>query len=256
MKLAVYSDLHLEFGVGFHLPSDLDADVLILAGDIIKFDDLKPLAFFLKNWHKPVVFVAGNHEFYTKSPMKNRELDFLNWCKTEKPNVHFLRDEALSLDGVHFFGGTMWTDFNGASISAMEYARMNMNDFRYIKTSDSTCLLPIDTIEMHAVFVKKLLQWLQQDLTGPRVVISHHAPVTNPKTQYLNSRLSPAFNSLDMQNIIEEYKPHLWIYGHTHECDNQVFLSTKIFSNQLGYPKGGGEFECVGFNPYGGFIEV
>ena len=31
----------------------------------------------------------------------------------------------------------------------------------------------------------------------------------------------PAFNSLDMIDVIENRQPALWAYGHTHECDDQ-----------------------------------
>lgn len=96
-------------------------------------------------------------------------------------------------------------------------------------------LTPDDTIGLHEAFVEKLLAWFEQNLSGARVVITHHAPAMNPHTKYGSSPLMPAFNSLDMVPIIEKYQPHLWIYGHTHECDNQCIGRTQIISNQLGY---------------------
>jgi predicted phosphodiesterase len=48
MKIISYSDLHLEFGQNFQPPSDSDADVMILAGDIITFRNFKPLGWMLK----------------------------------------------------------------------------------------------------------------------------------------------------------------------------------------------------------------
>lgn len=68
---------------------------------------------------------------------------------------------------------------------------------------------PADTILYHEHYVQKLLNWFEQDLSGSRVVISHHAPVVNPKTKYADSKLMPAFNSLDMVPIIEKYQPNL-----------------------------------------------
>ncbi len=43
MKIISYSDLHLEFGGGFLPPAETDADIMILAGDIITFRDYAPL---------------------------------------------------------------------------------------------------------------------------------------------------------------------------------------------------------------------
>jgi hypothetical protein len=37
----------------------------------------------------------------------------------------------------------------------------------------------------------------------------------------------PAFNSLDMILVIEKYQPALWVYGHTHECDDQMIGKTR-----------------------------
>ena len=76
MKIITYSDLHLEFGSGWSLPSDIDGDVMILSGDIINFKDYEPLTRFLENWRKPVLYVAGNHEYYTQYPMDEKEEDF------------------------------------------------------------------------------------------------------------------------------------------------------------------------------------
>ena len=102
----------------------------------------------------------------------------------------------------------------------------------------------------------KLLEWFENDLDGPRIVITHHAPVVNPDTQYASSPLMPAFNSLDMKEIIEKHQPNLWIYGHTHECDDQTIGETRIVSNQLGYPIRDDGFECAGFDEGGKLIEV
>jgi len=256
MRIISYSDLHLEFESGWTMPKDVDADLMILAGDIVTFRDYTPLARFLEGWKKPVLYVTGNHELYTRTPRDEEENAFKNWLAANHPNVTFLCDEAISMDGVHFFGGTMWTDFNVGDLQAMAIAQHQMNDFRLIKNSDFSPFEPSDTLKLHEHYVKKLLKWFQSDLVGSRVVISHHAPVINPCTKFMGSSLSPAFNSLDMLDIIEEYQPALWIYGHTHECDDQMIGKTRIISNQLGYHNHMGGFECTGFDEKGKPVEV
>ena len=237
MKIITYSDLHLEFGTDFMPPADSSADLMILAGDILVFNKRKPFSRFLKEWHKPVLFVAGNHEYYSGRPMAEENALFKAWLAGNHPNVTFLQDEPITMDGVHFFGGTMWTDFAGANSLAMNHAQISMNDYRCISVNEDQELRPEDTITLHDNYVQKLIEWFEQDLPGPRVVISHHAPVVNPETQYGNSQLGPAFNSLDMPAIIEKYQPNLWVYGHTHECDDQRIGTTRIISNQRGYPR-------------------
>ena len=115
----------------------------------------------------------------------------------------------------------MWTDFCQASEKAMLEARTQMNDYRLIMMGQDRILTPHETVKMHDVFVEKIRHWFSSVLTGARVVITHYAPVVNSNTKYGNSSLMPAFNSLDMIAIIETHQPALWVYGHTHECDNQ-----------------------------------
>lgn len=251
MKIITYSDLHLEFGTDFLPPAESDADVMILAGDIITFGDYSPLERFLAGWNKPVLFLAGNHEFYTRTPMRDEAERFKGWLGENFPNVTFLQDEAVTLEGVHFFGGTMWTDFSGGNAKAMLEARAQMNDFRLIRQSDDVTLTPEHTVELHKAFTEKLAAWFAEPLSGVRVVITHHAPEVNPNTKYGGSLLMPAFNSLDMIEVIDTHQPALWVYGHTHECDDHQRGNTRIISNQLGYPSGGGGYECRGFDPAG-----
>jgi Icc-related predicted phosphoesterase len=76
------------------------------------------------------------------------------------------------------------------------------------------------------------------------------------KTNYANSKLMPALNSLDMVPIIEKYQPNLWVYGHTHECDNQTIGETRIISNQSSYPREFDACECEGFSESGLMAEI
>jgi len=251
MKIITYSDLHLEFGSNFKPPKNSDADLMILAGDIITFKNFKPLSDFLSDWKKPVLFIAGNHEYYTRKPMSECEDEFQNFISTNYPNVTWLNNSTFVLDDFHFFGGTMWTDFDESNQEAMRNALGAMNDFRQILTKNGQFLLPQDTVKMHNVFKEKLINWLEKYEGKKRVVISHHAPVKNPNTKYGDSKLQAAFNSLDMVEIIEKYQPNLWIYGHTHECDDQIIGETRIISNQLGYPRNDGSFECSEFDKFG-----
>jgi Icc-related predicted phosphoesterase len=96
-----------------------------------------------------------------------------------------------------------------------------------------------------------LLHWFSKDLRGPRVVITHNPPAINPRSRFKGSPLMAAFNSLDMVEVIERHQPALWVYGHTHECDDQRIGRTRIISNQLGYPTSSGAFECEDFDEAG-----
>jgi hypothetical protein len=177
------------------------------------------------------------------------------FSQRQMPEIALL-DEEVSIGGVNFFGGTMWTDFNGGDLRAMETARSQMNDYRLIYNPDETPFTPADSIALHKNFASKLLKWFGKNLSGPHVVISHNAPVINPNSKYKGGPLTPAFNSLDMVEIIGARQPALWVYGHTHECDDQTIGRTRIISNQLGYPGNLGGFECKDFDEAGLPVEV
>ena len=161
---------------------------MILAGDIITLGQYDPLDRLLQNWKKPVLYVTGNHEYYTRRPINEEDQRFRAWLSTEHPNVKLLLDEEASIGDVHFFGGTMWTDFHGENLRAMDTAQNQRNDFRLIYNPDRTPFSPADSVALHKNFVSKLLIWLGKDLSGPRVVISHNAPVINPNTSRLLAR--------------------------------------------------------------------
>ena len=229
---------------------------MILAGDIVTLRDYEPLDKILRKWKNPVLYVTGNHEYYTRLPMNEEDNRFKAWLEDRHPHVKLLLDEEVSIGGVNFFGGTMRTDFNGGDLRAMETAQDQMNDFRLICNPDRTPFSPADAVALHENFASKLLYWLGKDLSGPRVVISHYAPVINPNSKYMGGPLTPAFNSLNMVEIIRTHQPALWVYGHTHECDDQTSGRTRIISNQLGYPGNLAGFECMDFDEAGLPVEI
>src|SRR5881227_2858047 len=106
MRLHVLSDLHLERGIG-DVPV-AEADVVVLAGDISTGTRGVEWA---RSWaaDRPLIYVAGNHEFYGHS--MPRLIEQLRSAAAGS-SVHVLEDEQLILDGVRFLGCTLWSDFD------------------------------------------------------------------------------------------------------------------------------------------------
>jgi Icc-related predicted phosphoesterase len=151
MKLAVCSDLHLEFGtIKLDNPG---VDVLILSGDILVDADLgvfdlrqyemgvmtkRSVEFhdFMRHCSEQfphVVYVAGNHEHYHGDFAKT--LNELKRKFAYLPNVHVLDKETFELGDYVFFGGTLWTDMNKEDPLTLYQMRQRMNDFRCVKNS-------------------------------------------------------------------------------------------------------------------------
>lgn len=103
MRIHLLSDLHLGYA-----PMDLpqvQADLLVLAGDIHR-----PAATleWLKDVEIPVVYVLGNHEFYGSSFSETYKI--LAQADTQLPNLHWLQNSSLELNGIRILGTSLWTD--------------------------------------------------------------------------------------------------------------------------------------------------
>src|SRR6266568_1522835 len=122
-KLHILSDLHLE-GRSFALPNT-DADIIVLAGDIgtAKAPAIKQINAWA--WNKPVIYVAGNHEFYGGEFPKQLNVLFSSLL----PHTYFLENRSVVLCGVRFLGCTLWTDFALYGEPNLAEAEWWLNDY-------------------------------------------------------------------------------------------------------------------------------
>ena len=242
MRLHILCDLHLEFGPA-KIPAT-DADVVVLAGDI-------HLGREGRRWARqrfsdqPVVYVLGNHEFYRHSlPDLTETLK----RETNGSHIHLLENSAVAISGYTFLGCTLWTDFQLARDpeAAMQAAEGIMSDYSIIQFSpESRVLRARDTARLHAESVV----WLQAALArcdrARTIVVTHHAPSPRSEAPYhANSPLNPAFAS-NLDSLIEQSGVPLWVHGHTHYNVDYVIGSTRVLTNQRGYP----DQLCKGFDP-------
>lgn len=247
MRLRVLSDLHLEH---FELPRELpeaDADVVILAGDI--HAGTRGLGWAAERFAgTPILYVPGNHEFYgTRMPALRGELA----AEAARLGIHLLDNRSLALGGVRFLGTTLWTDFalhagqpeHDPALTEAR-ARALMPDFRIIEQPEGEIFTPAESRRLHA----EALAWLEAELampvSGPRVVISHHAPLAEAiPPRYRGDVLSPAFAS-HLPALMG--RMDLWIHGHVHEPVDLESEGTRVVANPGGYPD---EFDPPLFTP-------
>jgi hypothetical protein len=87
-------------------------------------------------WHKPILFVAGNHEYYG-SVLQDAAAKMRDAARGT--NVTFLDADAVPIiDGVRFLGCTLWTDYRLEARNQVAglYAGRMLNDHKFIKISD------------------------------------------------------------------------------------------------------------------------
>ncbi len=243
MRLHILSDLHQEFRP--YQPREVEADVIILAGDTNT--GLNGIRWAQKAFpNKPVVYIAGNHEWYGKN--YHSHLKRMREAAKDS-NVHFLENDVFEIDGVAFLGATLWTDLNylGNVPLAMVDVRKGMNDFVKIRIEpDYRKLRPSDLVPIH----QKTRAWLGQVLkryAGQKtVVVTHHAISRKSVPEmYANDPCQPAYTS-ELTGFILDHPSKLWIHGHIHVAFDYTIGDTRVRANPRGYP---GETENNGFNP-------
>jgi len=247
MRLRILSDLHLEhYAQGLDLP-DVEADAVILAGDI--YTGTQGLAWAAERFAgMPVLYVPGNHEFYGHSmPALRAEMR----SEADRLGVHLLDNSSVGIAGVKFIGTTLWTDFDLYASDpeyqvehTFERALRVVPDFTLIEQPDGETFTPQESQRLH----REAIRWLDQELSvpfnGPKVVISHHAPLPDSiPPRYRGDPLSPAFASR-LQHFMG--KAALWVHGHVHEPVDLECMGTRVIANPGGYPN---EFDPPCFVP-------
>ena len=254
VKLYVMSDLHLEDSP-FLPPVNTvaAADVIVLAGDI--HPGVDGIHWATQSFAgKPVVYVAGNHEFWqgdlsgTLVGMRQAAME----C-----GVHFLENESVVLLGVRFLGTTLWTDYeyfgSERKKEAMHKVQSYMPDYDYITVNDGRDFLtPELTVKRH----KESRAWLEvelaKDFEGDTVVVTHHLPHKNSTHPAFSTTLNTAaYGSKLPDDLLRQ--ANLWIHGHTHHSVNYRIGDSKryvrVMCNPRGVPHWDGRHDNENFNP-------
>ena len=253
MKLHILSDLHLEFSM-IDLP-EVDADVLVLAGDIAVGITGIEFAKKYSSKYKHILYIMGNHEFYghhlskMSKEIKDTALDFGG-------NIHVLDNNTLVLDKHVFVGSTLWTDFQlyGKDLktitTCMNSAAKSINDFSNIRYANYY-FHPSHCAQICLVNQKfiadELNKYSQPEYESyKKIVITHHTPSAKSiPRQYENQIINAAFSN-NMDNLVE--KSDMWIHGHTHTSFDYQIKNSRVICNPRGYSRYQEKQENIYFN--------
>lgn len=243
-RLHILSDIHddysrIHFG-NWQIPDDVDADIVVVAGDIAG-----RLSTMGRDWieaqahrlGKPIVIVAGNHDFWRGSI--DREIDRFR-DRLQHSGVHLLHGDSIVLQGVRFVGGTLWTDYElgGNANVAAQVATATLNDFHYLRTGtgrDRPRARPRDLAEVHAQHREFIETKLEKFYDGPTVVVTHHAPSPRSLRHGRYVEPSDASYASDLEDAITYGQPDLWIHGHVHTRHDYQIGETRVVCNPRGY---------------------
>lgn len=235
MKIQIASDLHLDLledrFPGYRILEPADADVLVIAGDIHRAT--RAIAIFA-DWPVPVIYVHGNHELYHEQA--DEAIESLR-AASAGSNVHFLERDACVLNGVRFLGCCLWTDYRlypDNVAAAMQKCEQTLLDHRVIHTRQGL-FTPQEALRLHRRARDWLEAQLREDVIGPTVVVTHHAP--HPKSihpRYAGSLINAGFAS-DLTPLVEQ--ADVWIHGHMHDSFDYAVAGARVVANPRGYAR-------------------
>jgi len=254
MKVALASDIHLEFGA-IELENTESADVLILAGDICQAVDAnhdttmgrRVQTFFqqVSDRFSQVIYIMGNHEHYEGDYARSRERLHKMLDDHRCDNVHLLEKDALIIDDVTFVGGTLWTDFNREDSLCMWHASQGMNDYRVCKNSGrgisgggyASRLQPEDTLADHRAMLEYIRQVTEEQADQKFVLAVHHAPSSASVAEcYRGDLLMNGNFYTDLSEfILDRPQIRLICHGHMHNVSDYLIGTTRVVCNPRGY---------------------
>jgi predicted phosphodiesterase len=236
MKLDLCSDMHLEFDP-YQFKNRSGAQVLVLCGDVVlakHIDKYRSSIQTASQEYQNVVAIAGNHEFYGMEWHKTHQV--LQEFYSAFPNVHYLNNQACMLDGVWWYGSTMWTHIPPPDQFVCE--RM-MQDYRLIKyCSKGTYrkLRASDTSKEYHNSIRALQGFLDKHRGDKVVVLSHHAPThLSVHPQYSNNALNVCYHNHLGNFILGNPQVQVWLHGHTHHEFDYLIGNTRVVCNPRGY---------------------
>ncbi len=215
-----------------------DADIIVAAGDIgISTQGLE----WLKTLNKPVIYVAGNHEFYTHDYQETL-LSLRRQCADS--NINFLENDCFVFQGVRFLGCTLWADLFVDGEKKAEALGKTLNDFRKIQFEQK----PFDTLEfshLHQISKKWLKDELARSFAGKTVVVTHHAPSMWSWKDSAEALKKIAYCN-DLKYFLHENEIEVWFHGHVHSPADYRIAGARILCNPRGYI---GKKLVPGFDP-------
>ena len=241
MKLWVLSDLRLDMSEFAKLDVP-EADVCVVAGDIFTRGVVPSLRWLDDRIavRMPVVFVAGNHEFYHSDLVRGH---IAATRYDARGDLHYLENRCVEINGVVFAGATLWTDFDlfgpEWSQKGMQNAGDTMNDFRLIAFGGepSQRFKPIHSLKIHQESRRFLEGALAKHRDRKVVFVTHHAPsMLSVEEKYRTDLLTTAFAS-NLDDLMAPGGPILWIHGHVHHFVDYILNDTRVIANPRGYPR-------------------
>jgi Icc-related predicted phosphoesterase len=248
LRVLVISDLHLEVGcppVRLNIQPDA-VDIVLLAGDIDEGRRGLAWAASLARCGVPVVYVAGNHEYWGHSlKLADKLRNQAHRLQRDGLPLYFLECDATIVETakgpVRVLGATGWSDFTlfgeRLQINSMAEALTKMPDYMHIRRGfwPWQRLRPEDTLKICEETMRWIWEVVIHPFDGPTLIVTHTAPsFKSIHADYSDHVLTPVFAS-DFEEVLKFGHVCLWAHGHVHHSVDYWVGKTRIVCNPRGY---------------------
>jgi UDP-2,3-diacylglucosamine pyrophosphatase LpxH len=233
------SDLHIETWNNFDWTGQATSPFCIVAGDVAKdrtivLETLKHLS----QCYRVVFYIDGNdeHKYYMKDI--GQSYQDLNNTLDSMPNVVYLQDNVIVMDGIAIVGTNGWWSFDldpNIDINQTKYWWENE------QIDPTNAQLVEDLSRTDAAYLIKTMQRLQRHQDVRKIIVVTH---TVPRQDLINHdiklegtyRFNCMGNSLMemVQHSDTESKLHTWCFGHYHNPVDRLVRGVRFVNNCRG----------------------
>lgn len=250
MKIQFMSDVHINKSKPGPIGPHPEADVCVFLGDMCEGPD--GFTWIKENFpNKRCIYIFGNHEpyygdlFHLMASIKEA---------AKGTQITVLDNETIVIDGVSFFGGTLWTDMKYKNVQepiidpaiGNLIINQSVRDYNHIKY-DGARMNGTLWAYLHNECIVALKKFLKENNPEKSVVCTHHLPFPQSISTWYQSAKNTAFVS-DLRYLLDIGQPKYWLHGHSHDPVKYKIADTNVLSNPAGYNRGFG-FENHKFDP-------
>ena len=229
LKIQIASDLHIECS-WLKNPDPLDyftpiTEILILDGDIgslYRFDQFQNFMEKTCELFTYVIFIAGNHEYYTRKRYKYSQMNILKkkLKKLEETihNFYFLDKSSVKIGNVCIVGCTLWSKTDTVPQDRIKIPDMSVKKYNILHEQDLN-------------YIKQMIKYCKKRKLK-LLVVTHYCPTFDILPQ--EDKFSNLYCT-NLNKLIERGDVHTWIYGHLHYNSDTILKGgTRLVGNQKG----------------------
>jgi len=234
------SDLHTETWTEFDWTNQATSPFCVIAGDIARDrTNVKEILTHLSKCYQAVFYIDGNDEhFYYLENLSASYTDLI--AEIERiPNVVYLQDNVVVIDGVAILGTNGWFGFD-FDLNIEPEQVMQWCQEKYKISAAATKHISSMANNDAAYMISSIKRLQTHNDVKKIVIVTHTVPDPALISHDIELDGSMRFNTLGNRYMMQalgadtERKIHTWCFGHYHGSIDQVRSNVRFVNNCRG----------------------